>query len=209
MKKYFEYGDKEIQYLCETDEKMSRLIEKVGHIYRTVNPDLYSCLTDSIVGQQISTAAHNTIRNRIFEKFGTLTPEKVVEIPDEELKSVGISYRKAGYIKDFSQKIVNGEFDIVGLNDMSDAEAIEKLVSLKGVGKWTAEMMLTFSMCRPDVLSYGDLAIRRGIMKLYGLEELSEKEFHNLTDKFSPYRTTAALYFWRYSAPNCDFIIED
>jgi DNA-3-methyladenine glycosylase II len=208
MTQYFEYSHIETDYLKSKDVKMARLIEKVGHIYRTVNPDLYSCLTDSIVGQQISTAAHNTIRNRIFEKFGTLTPEKVVEIPDEELKSVGISYRKAGYIKDFSQKIVNGEFDIVGLNDMSDAEAIEKLVSLKGVGKWTAEMMLTFSMSRPDVLSYGDLAIRRGIMKLYGLEELSEKEFHNLTDKFSPYRTTAALYFWRYSAPDCDFTIE-
>lgn len=208
MARYFEYSHIETDYLKSKDEKMSRLIEKVGHIYRTVNPDLYSCLTDSIVGQQISTAAHNTIRNRIFEKFGTLTPEKVIDIPDEELKSVGISYRKAGYIKDFSQKIVSGEFDIVGLNDMSDDEAIEKLVSLKGVGKWTAEMMLTFSMSRPDVLSYGDLAIRRGIMKLYGLEELSEKEFHNLTDKFSPYRTTAALYFWRYSAPDCDFTIE-
>ena len=208
MAHYFEYSHIETDYLKSKDEKMSRLIEKVGHIYRTVNPDLYSCLTDSIVGQQISTAAHNTIRGRILEKFGTLTPEKVVEIPDEELKSVGISYRKAGYIKDFSQKIVNGEFDIASLNDMSDDEAIEKLVSLKGVGKWTAEMMLTVSMSRPDVLSYGDLAIRRGIMKLYGLEELSEAEFHRLTDKFSPYRTTAALYFWRYSAPGCDFTIE-
>ena len=81
--------------------------------------------------------------------------------------------------------------------------------TLKGVGKWTAEMMLTFSMARPDVLSYGDLAIRRGVMRLYGLETLSEKEFHDLTDKFAPYRTTAAFYFWRLAAPDCDFIIED
>ena len=207
MEKYFEYGDKETQYLSEKDEKMARLIEKAGHIYRTVNPDLYSCLTDSIVGQQISTAAHNTIRSRIFEKFGTLTPEKVVGIPDDELKSVGISYRKVAYIKDFSQKIVDNQFNVENISKMSDEDAIDRLVSLKGVGKWTAEMMLTFSMCRPDVLSYGDLAIRRGIMKLYGLEELSEAEFHNLTDKFSPYRTTAALYFWHYANPKCDFTV--
>ena len=207
MEKYFEYGDKETQYLCEKDEKMARLIEKAGHIYRTVNPDLYSCLTDSIVGQQISTAAHNTIRIRIFEKFGTLTPEKVVGIPDDELKSVGISYRKVAYIKDFSQKIVDNQFNAENISKMNDEDAVNRLVSLKGVGKWTAEMMLTFSMCRPDVLSYGDLAIRRGIMKLYGLEELSEAEFHNLTDKFSPYRTTAALYFWHYANPKCDFTI--
>ena len=207
MEKYFEYGDKETQYLCEKDEKMARLIEKAGHIYRTVNPDLYSCLTDSIVGQQISTAAHNTIRIRIFEKFGTLTPEKVVGIPDDELKSVGISYRKVAYIKDFSQKIVDNQFNAENISKMNDEDVIDRLVSLKGVGKWTAEMMLTFSMCRPDVLSYGDLAIRRGIMKLYGLEELSEAEFHNLTDKFSPYRTTAALYLWHYANPKCDFTV--
>ena len=209
MTQYFEYGDKEIQYLKSKDEKMARLIDKAGHIYRGINPDLYSALADSIVGQQISTAAHVTIRKRIADKFGILTPEKVVAIPDEELKSVGISYRKAGYIKDFSQKIVNGEFDIASLSQMPDHEAVEKLVSLKGVGKWTAEMMLTFSMARTDVLSYGDLAIRRGIMRLYNLESLSEKEFHQLTDKFSPYRTTAALYFWWLAAPDCDFIIED
>ena len=208
MKKFFEYGDTEIQHLCEKDEKMARLIEKRGHIDRAVNPDLYSALVDSIVGQQISTAAHNTIRKRISDKFGTLTPEKVVSIPDEELKSVGISYRKVGYIKDFSQKIVDNQFNVENISQMPDEDAVNRLVFLKGVGKWTAEMMLTFSLARPDVLSYGDLAIRRGIMKLYGLEELSEKEFHNLTDKFSPYRTTAALYFWRYASPDCDFTIE-
>lgn len=207
MEKYFEYGDTEIQYLSAKDEKMARLIEETGHIYRVVNPDLYSSLTNSIVGQQISTAAHNTIRNRIIEKFGQLTPEKVMATTDDELKSVGISYRKVGYIKDFSSKILTGEIDIESLHTMSDEEAVKELMKIKGVGKWTAEMMLTFSMARPDVLSYGDLAIRRGIMKLYGLEELSEEKFHQLTDKFSPYRTTAAFYFWHYANPNCDFVI--
>lgn len=208
MIKYFEYGNTETEYLKSKDEKMAQLIEKAGHIYRTVNPDLYRALTDSIIGQQISTAAHITIRGRLQEKFGRLTPQKVMELTDEELKSVGISYRKVSYIKGFTEKVVSGEFDIDSIYNMSDEEAINALVRLKGVGKWTAEMMLTFSMARPDVLSYGDLAIRRGIMKLYGLEELSEDTFHRLTDKFSPYRTTAALYLWHYAGPDCNFIIE-
>ena len=106
MAQYFEYGDTEIQYLKSKDENMARLIDKVGHIYREIRPNLYYALADSIVGQQISTAAHVTIRKRIEDKFGILTPEIVVNTPDEELKSVGISYRKVGYIKDFSQKIV-------------------------------------------------------------------------------------------------------
>ncbi|MBE6866169.1 MAG: DNA-3-methyladenine glycosylase 2 family protein [Ruminococcaceae bacterium] len=207
MRKVIEYGEKEINYLSQQDEKMAVLIEKAGHIYRDGESDLYASLTDSIVGQQISTAAHNTIRNRINEKFGILTPEKVMSIPDEELKSVGISYRKAGYIKDFSSKVLKGEIDIDSLYTMSDEYVIKELTKIKGVGQWTAEMMLTFCMQRPDVLSYGDLAIRRGIMKLYGLEELSVEDFHKLTDKFSPYRTTAALYFWHYANPKCDFTV--
>ena len=207
MRKIIEYGEKEKNYLCRKDEKMARLIEKAGHIHRDGETDLFASLTDSIVGQQISTAAHNTIRNRINEKFGILTPEKVMATTDDELKSVGISYRKVGYIKDFSSKVINGEIDIEALYTMSDEDAVKELVKVKGVGVWTAEMMLTFCLQRPDVLSYGDLAIRRGIMKLYGLEELSVEDFHRLTDKFSPYRTVAALYFWHYANPKCDFTI--
>lgn len=207
MRKVIEYGEKEISYLCQKDEKMARLIEKAGHIHRDGETDLFASLTDSIVGQQISTAAHNTIRNRINERFGILTAEKVMATPDEELKSVGISYRKVGYIKDFSSKVINGEIDIEALYTMSDEDAVKELVKVKGVGVWTAEMMLTFCLQRPDVLSYGDLAIRRGIMKLYGLEELSVEDFHRITDKFSPYRTVAALYFWHYANPKCDFTI--
>ena len=207
MRKVIEYGEKEKNYLCQKDEKMARLIEKAGHIYRDGETDLFASLTDSIVGQQISTAAHNTIRNRINEKFGILTPEKVMATTDDELKSVGISYRKVGYIKDFSSKVINGEIDIEALYTMSDEDAVKELVKVKGVGVWTAEMMLTFCLQRPDVLSYGDLAIRRGIMKLYGLEELSVEDFHRITDKFSPYRTVAALYFWYYANPKCDFTI--
>ncbi len=208
MEQYFRYGEKEINHLKAADEKMAKLIEKSGHIWRRVTPDLYDALVDSIIGQQISTAAHNTLRRRVAEKFGKLTPEKVHSLSREELQSIGLSFRKVDYIKDFTAKVIGGEFDVNALKDMDDRQIIKTLVALKGVGKWTAEMMLTFSMERPDVISYGDLAIRRGVMKLYGLEELSEKDFSRLTEKFSPYRTTRALYIWHYANPSCDFTID-
>ena len=207
MADFFRYGRQEIEYLKSKDEKMARLIDGAGMIQRRTNPDLYRALADSIIGQQISTADHNTIRKRVLDKFGVLTAQKVAAIPDEELKSIGISWRKVGYIKDFTDKILSGDFDIGRLYDMDDEDVIRHLVSLKGVGRWTAEMLLTFSMERPDVLSYGDLAIRRGVMKLYNLQELTEEQFHRLTDKFSPYRTTAALYFWYYANPACRLVL--
>jgi len=208
MKQYFSYTEKETDYLKDKDKKMAQLISAAGHIYREVNPDLYDALIDSIIGQQISTAAHNTIRKRIADRYLKLTKEKVNSLTDEELQSLGLSWRKVSYIRDITGKITSGEVDTDALQKMDDERVIKELIKLKGVGRWTAEMVLTFSMQRPDVLSYGDLAIRRGIMRLYGMEELSEDDFHRLTDKFSPYRTTAAMYIWYYANPVCELVIE-
>ncbi len=208
MKQYFSYTEKETDYLKSKDEKLAQLISAAGHIYREVNPDLYDALIDSIIGQQISTAAHNTIRKRIADRYGNFTKERVNSLTDEELQSLGLSWRKVSYIRDITGKFISGEVDTDALQTMDDEQVIKELIKLKGVGRWTAEMVLTFSMQRPDVLSYGDLAIRRGIMRLYGLEELSEEDFHRLTDKFSPYRTTAALYIWYYANPACELVIE-
>ncbi len=208
MKQYFTYTEKETDYLQSKDEKLAQLISAAGHIYREVNPDLYDALIDSIIGQQISTAAHNTIRKRIADRYVKLTKEKVNSLTDEELQSLGLSWRKVSYIRDITGKITSGEVDTDALQKMDDEQVIKELIKLKGVGRWTAEMVLTFSMQRPDVLSYGDLAIRRGIMRLYSMEELSEDDFHRLTDRFSPYRTTAALYIWHYANPACELLIE-
>lgn len=208
MNKIFTYDSTHTDYLKAKDDKMAKLIIASGTIERSVIPDLYSAMVDSVVGQQISTAAHSTIRQRMKEQIGEITPTKIDEISRDDLKALGLSYRKTDYIKGFTQKIVSGEFDLDALKTLSDEEVIEALVSLKGVGKWTAEMLMTFSMERLDILSYGDLAIRRGLCRLYGLENISEKEFAALTQKFSPYRSVAALYIWHYANPACDFTIE-
>lgn len=204
MEAFFPYGQTETDYLSARDPRMAALIDVAGHIDRPVRPgSVYAGLVDSILGQQISTAAHNTIRGRITERFGELTPEKVASLTDAEIQAVGTTWRKVSYIRDLTDRVLSGRFDPEGLAGLEDEDVVAALSSLKGIGRWTAEMIMTFTMLRPDILSYGDLAIRRGIMKLYGLDSLSEAEFHALTEKFSPYRTTAALYFWWYANPAC------
>jgi len=209
METYIPYGQTELDHLSAQDPRMARLIQAAGHVYRPARPGtVYASLVDSILGQQISTSAHETLRARVAQRFGPLTPETVAALTDAELQGVGTTWRKVSYIRDLTDRVISGQFDPEGVAALEDDQVIAALSSLKGIGVWTAEMILTFTLLRPDVLSYGDLAIRRGIMKLYGLEELTQATFHALTDKFSPYRTTAALYLWWYANPACPLTLE-
>ena len=125
-----------------------------------------------------------------------ITAEGICNMSGERLQSVGLSFRKVEYIKDFAGKVHSGEFDIDALKDMSDEEAIEALSALKGIGVWTAEMLLLFCLQRPDILSYGDLAIRRGMRMVYRHRELDKKKFEKYRRRLSPYCSVASLYFW-------------
>lgn len=113
-----------------------------------------------------------------------------------ELQSVGMTFKKAEYILDFSEKVQNGSFDIEACNRMEDAEAIRELSSLKGVGVWTAEMILAFCMQRPDIVSFGDLAILRGMRMLYRHREIDREKFLKYRRRYSPCGTVASLYLW-------------
>lgn len=199
MKKYFKYGDTEIAHLKKADEKFAYAIDKICLIERAVEPDFFSSLVRSIVGQQISTKAQETVWNRIVEGIGDITPENIDKRSAEEIQKFGISFRKAEYIKDAAQQISSGEFSIDELYELPDDEVIKKLTTLKGVGVWTAEMLMIFSMQRPDVISYGDLAIRRGICMLYGLEDLDKATFEEYRKRYSPYGSVASLYLWAVS----------
>lgn len=110
-----------------------------------------------------------------------------------------MTLRKAEYIKGIASAALTGEVDFSKLHTLTDEEIIKKLSSLNGVGIWTAEMLLIFSLCRPDVVSYGDLAIRRGMMNLYGLKELPKEKFNRYRKKYSPYGSVASLYLWELS----------
>jgi len=193
---YFQYGDDAVQYLKRRDRRLGEAIDIIGPIRREVRPDLFEALVHSIVGQQISMKAQDTIWRRIGEDLGAVTPESVSACSIEKLQSFGISFRKAQYIRDAAERVLDGRLDIAALHGMSDDEVRAELVKLSGVGVWTAEMLMLFSMQRPDILSYGDLAIQRGMRMLYRRRQITKPLFEKYRRRYSPYGSVASLYLW-------------
>lgn len=193
---FFEYGEKETEYLKSKDKKLAEVIDKIGHIERQTDDDLFSSVIHSIIGQQISTKAQITIWQRMKDAYGEVSPETINSASTSSLQLLGISFRKAEYIKDFAEKVVNGEFALETVAEMPDQEAITMLSGLKGVGVWTAEMILLFCLKRPDILSYSDLAIQRGMRMVYHHRKIDKKLFEKYRHRLSPYCSVASLYFW-------------
>lgn len=193
---YFVYGTTEVDYLTSRDRKLGAAIERIGPIQRAVNPNLYSALVNSIVGQQISTKAQATIWQRMQDRFKPFEPETLGVLPVEELQSCGISTRKATYIKEMTEAVLARQLDLEALQTMSDKEVCTELTKLRGIGIWTAEMLLTFSLQRPDIVSYGDLAILRGMRMLYRHRQITPQLFNKYRKRYSPYGTVASLYLW-------------
>ena len=168
MTRYFEYATDAVDYLKAKDKKLGAAIDAVGVVRREMDEDdLFSAIVHKIIGQQISTAAQATIWNRMRERLGEVTPSAVCAATEEGLQACGITFAKARYIKSCAEKVASGQFDLDAVREMDDAEAIAALSSLEGVGVWTAEMLLLFCLGRPDILSYGDLAIHRGMRRVY------------------------------------------
>jgi DNA-3-methyladenine glycosylase II len=195
----FKYGQVELDYLKKKDKKLAEAIERIGMIEREVIPDLFAALINSIVGQQISAKAAATIWNRMLDRFGEITSQKLAEAIVEEIQQCGLSMRKANYIKNISDAVKKGELNLEELSDLPDDEVCRRLSALNGIGVWTAEMLMTFSMQRPNIVSWGDLAIRRGMMMLYHHKELDKARFEKYKKRYSPYGTVASLYLWAIS----------
>lgn len=193
---YFHYTDKETNYLKSRCKRMAEVIDRVGQINRSVDDDLFSSVVHHIIGQQISTRAQQTIWQRMQDALGTVSAETIDSRGKEELQQLGMTFRKAEYIKDFCHKVLSGEFNLDAVERMSDEEAIRALSSLKGIGVWTAEMILLFCLQRPDVLSYGDLAIQRGLRMVYHHRGITPKLFERYRRRFSPCGSVASLYLW-------------
>ncbi|MFP3042674.1 DNA-3-methyladenine glycosylase 2 family protein [Treponema primitia] len=193
---FFKYGKKESDYLKSRDKILGDAIDKIGHIKRTVDTDLFSSIIHHIIGQQISTAAQKTIWERINSKIGEITVDAINDLSIDEIQKFGMTFRKAEYIKDFANKIKSGELILDDINDKSDNEIITQLSALKGIGVWTAEMLMIFCLQRPDIFSYTDLAIHRGLRMLYHHRSIDKKKFEKYRRKFSPYGTVASLYIW-------------
>jgi len=193
---YFAYGAKEVDYLKKHDKHLGEAIDTIGHIHRRVDNDLFSSVIHHIIGQQISVAAQTTIWKRLCNAINEVNVKNICAIDRDALQKLGMTFRKADYIKDFAEKVFSEEFDIEALTTLSDEMVIKELSALKGIGAWTAEMLMTFCMQRHDVISFGDLAIHRGMRMLYHHKNIDKKKFEKLAKRYSPYATVASLYLW-------------
>ena len=182
-----------------TDPILKQLVEKYpAPQFVDKSEVLFASLIESITSQQLSVKVADVIFARFVNLFAPKAfpdPEDVIAIDKEKLRAVGMSYAKAAYVKAISQAFSANEIDVNSFKTMSDEEVIVELTKLKGVGRWTAEMVLIFTLNRPDVFSIGDLGLRRAIEKLYGIRDL--KEILKLSETWKPHRSTASWYLWR------------
>ncbi|WP_042820003.1 DNA-3-methyladenine glycosylase family protein [Yersinia wautersii] len=198
---FYTYGETEINHLKRRDKKMAAAIERLGMLERPSSPDLFAALIRNIVDQQISVKAAQTVNTRLTLLLGSVTPATVAaaSASAEAIQRCGMTMRKAGYIKGAADAAINGSLDLSVIAQLPDNEVITQLSRLDGVGVWTAEMLLISSLSRPDIVSWGDLAIRRGMMNLYRHKTLPRERFERYRRRYTPYGTTASLYLWALS----------
>ncbi len=194
---YFEYGQKELDHLASRDPRMAGAIATLGIIQRETTPDPLAALAFSIIAQQISGKAAETITRRFQTLIGgTVTEDAILACSPEEIKSCGMSLRKATFIHRIASVFKEEQFSRESLLSMDDAELLRTLTAMPGVGPWTAEMLMIFSLQRPDVLSWGDFGIRKGLMLLHGLESIDKKQFAAFQKLYSPHCSIASFYLW-------------
>ncbi len=196
MTRFFEYSDEAMEYLAKRDATLAQVIAQVGRVERPVDDDVFTSIVNSIIGQQISAAAQKTIIARLGDRVGKMTPDAIDALSEDELQAFGMTFRKASYIKDVTRKVASGEFDLDALERMGDEEAIGALSLLKGIGRWTAEMTLLFSMGRQDILAFDDLGIQRGMRMAYHHRKITRPLFEKYRRRYSPYGSVASLYLW-------------
>ena len=193
---YFQYDETATEYLKRKDKRLGAVIDALGHIDRAVDTDLFAAVVHHIIGQQISTKAQQTLWQRMQDGLGTITAETLLAAGRDRIQSFGTTFKKADYILACAERVPDGTVDIAAVEQMTDAEAIAALVALPGIGVWTAEMLLLFCLQRPDILSYGDLAILRGMRMVYRHRKIDKERFERYRRRLSPYGSVASLYFW-------------
>lgn len=199
----FSYGPKEMTFLSETDENMGRLINHYGFLERTVNPDLFSCLVESIVAQQISGKAADTIYAKVQKVAEKIDPRHILDADEQTLRACGLSARKVSYLKSAADFFLQEGCCEENISALTKEELIALLTQIKGVGIWTAEMLMIFSLAKPDILSYHDFGIRKSLSALYELTSLTKTDFETYKKRFHPYASIASFYLWQYANDNC------
>lgn len=193
------------EHLRSADHVMRGLIDAGGPIdperdRRGSRPDPYEALARAIVGQQLSTKAARSIWERLVDVLGGAFPKpaELLAADPETIRGAGLSRSKVNFLRDLAERIDDGRLDVAGLAELSDEDVVATLTEIKGVGPWTAEMFLIFHLARPDVVSVGDLGIRRAVQIAYGLGDLpGPTDLERIAEPWRPHRTLACLYLWR------------
>jgi DNA-3-methyladenine glycosylase II len=190
---------KAIHHLKKCDPVLCAIIERVGAFRMEYGPPEFHSLAEAIVYQQLHGKAAVTIFKRFTALAGEpLTPEGILKLTDEQLRSVGLSKQKSSYLKDLAAKTAAGALDFSKLLEMSDAEVIEHLTQVKGIGVWTAQMFLMFTLKRPDVLPTGDYGVQAAMKKHYRKRKMPKpKDMEKIARAWAPYRSVACWYLWR------------
>ena len=189
-----------IQYLCKVDNNLEKIIKIVGKYSIKIRNDPFQSLIESIIYQQLAGKAANAIYNRFINYYDNkqITPARILNSPNDNLKKVGLSNRKIDYVKDLASHVYDGRINLEELPTMNDEEIINKLVNVKGIGRWTSEMFLIFSLGRQDVLPVTDLGVRKAIQKVYSLSELPKPNtMMEIAEPWRPHRSIATWYLWK------------
>jgi len=190
---------KAINHLKKSDPVLSAIIERVGPCKIEYGDPSFASLAEAIVYQQLNGKAALTIFNRFADLAGRpLTPQGILKLTEPQMRSAGLSKQKLSYIRSLAELTHSGELDFARLPDMPDDEVIAHLTEVKGVGTWTAQMFLMFSLRRPDVLPTGDFGIQTAIRKYYRKRKMPRPaEMEKIAKPWSPYRTFACWYLWK------------
>jgi 3-methyladenine DNA glycosylase/8-oxoguanine DNA glycosylase len=189
-----------INYLRQFEE-LNDIINIVGNIAEPTIDQPFEALVFSIIGQLISNKAAFTIMKRFKKTIGQVEPKSLLKHSFEEIQAIGLTRRKTETIFDIANHFVDGRLP-TDFTKYSDQEVLAKLIDIKGIGVWTAEMFLIFCLKRDDVISYGDLLIRKGLMNINKLNTLSKSDFEHFRKRYAPYNTTASLYIWAFMEGN-------
>ncbi len=193
-----------LNHFQKTDPVLFSIAKRVDieQIKSRETEDYFHSLCHQIIGQQLTGKAASAISDRFNKLFESerITPEETIKLTEETIRNVGASWSKARFIKDLAQEVVDGTLNLKDLRRLDDWQVVENLTKVKGIGPWTAQMFLMFTLGREDIFSHGDLGLKKAIIKLYSLNEnTTQDEIEEITKKWSPYRTYACQMLWKYS----------
>lgn len=196
------FWQKAKKVLKQKDKKLGKIIDSYPQDFLFSKSDPFLTLARSIVGQQISVTAAQSVWDKLLLKIVKIDPKTISKVHSNKLKSAGLSHQKVSYLKNLSFAFINNEININSWNKMDNEKIIKDLTKIKGIGRWTAEMFLIFNLCRADIFPLDDIGMIKGICKIYELEyPIKKEELIKIGNKWKPYRSVATWYLWRSLDP--------